>query len=79
MAIADRLAKIKERLDLYYEAEAAVLSGQEYKIANRSLRRADLEEIRAAIKNLENQCDELEAAETQGGKRRAYRVVLRDI
>jgi len=79
MSIATRLAVTKERLVLYYEAEQKILSGQEYKIANRTLVRADLSEVRKTIKELENLCDELEAAETQGGKRRAYRVVLRDI
>lgn len=80
MAIADRLAKTQARLDLYYTAETKVLEGQEYKIANRTLVRADLKEIRETIKALENKCDELEGAIAQGGgQRRAYRVVARDI
>lgn len=37
------------RLDEYLAAEAAVLSGQEYTIADRTLKRADLRTIQAGI------------------------------
>lgn len=43
------LAIAQERLDAYLAAELAVLSGQKYEIAGRSLQRADLREIRAGI------------------------------
>jgi hypothetical protein len=76
---SERLQKAKARLDAYYEAELAALSGQEYKIGGRSLRRADLVEIRAAIKNLENQVDELTSADAGKGRRRAYRITPRDL
>lgn len=50
----ERLDKVKERLDVYYEAEVAVLSSQSYKMGTRELTRADLGEIRKAINDLEN-------------------------
>ncbi|MGG1638218.1 DUF6148 family protein [Paenibacillus sp. NRS-1760] len=36
----------QERLDMWLAAEAAVATGQEYSIGQRSLKRADLSEIR---------------------------------
>ena len=43
------LAQAQARLDAYLAAELAVLGGQEYEIAGRRLKRADLKEIRAGI------------------------------
>ncbi len=43
------LTVAQARLDQYLAAELAVLSGQEYEIAGRRLRRADLREIRDGI------------------------------
>ena len=57
------------------EAEEAVLLNQEYTIGTKSLKRADLGTIRAAIKDLEKQIDLLES----GGKNKAFRFVPRDI
>lgn len=71
-----RLERYKERLDMYYAAEEAVLRGQEYHIGTRSLKKADLATIRAAIDDLE---DEIVALEAAGGKRFAGRFVPRDI
>lgn len=42
-------AQAQTQLDLYLAAEAKVLSGQEYEIAGRRLKRADLGEIRRGI------------------------------
>lgn len=43
----------EERLELYYAAEAAILRGaQAYTIGTRSFTRADLKEIREAIKEI---------------------------
>jgi hypothetical protein len=41
-------AQIQEMIDLYVEAEKAILTGQSYSIGNRSLTRANLTEIRNA-------------------------------
>lgn len=43
------LAQAQARLDEYLSAEASVLGGQEYEIAGRRMKRADLGEIRAGI------------------------------
>ncbi len=77
--MSERLDKVKARLEAYYEAELAILSGQEYSIGSKSLKRADLGHIRAAIKELEKAKDELVALETKGGRRKSYRVTPRDL
>ena len=41
-----------QRLKMYLEAEQAVLTGQSYTIGNRTLTRANLATIRAAIDDL---------------------------
>lgn len=51
---------IIERLELYYEAERKVLRGQAYTLGNRQLTRANLSEIQKAIKDLENELEQLE-------------------
>ena len=61
---------------MYYEAEEAVLLNQEYTIGTKSLKRADLSTIRAAIKDLEKQIESLEA---NSGKNKAGRFIPRDI
>lgn len=72
----ERLERYKKRLQMYYEAEEAVLLNQEYTIGTKSLKRADLSTIRAAIKDLEGQ---IEALENTGGKNKAFRFLPRDI
>lgn len=68
--------RYKKRLEMYYDAEEAVLLNQEYTIGTKSLKRADLSTIRAAIKELEGQIETLEAS---GGKNKAFRILPRDI
>lgn len=77
--LEERLEKVKERLNAYYEAELAILAGQEYRIGSRTLRRADLQEIRAAIASLERQVQMLERQINGGTSARTRRVVLRDL
>ena len=72
----ERLERYKKRLEMYYEAEEAVLLNQEYTIGTKSLKRADLSTIRAAIKDLEGQITTLESS---GGKNKAFRFIPRDI
>lgn len=71
----ERLERYKTRLQMYYEAEEAVLLNQEYTIGTKNLKRADLGTIRAAIKDLETQVELLE----NGGKNKAGRFIPRDI
>ena len=64
-----RIEILTERLELYREAERKILSGVEYQIGDRRLRRPDLSAVRAAIAELE---DEIETLENPGrGIRRA--------
>ncbi len=72
----ERLDRYKKRLKMYYEAEEAVLLNQEYTIGTKSLKRADLSTIRAAIRDLEGQIESLEAS---GGKNKAFRFIPRDV
>ena len=77
MLISEYLTQTKTRLALYITAEQKVLLGQSYSIGNRTLTRADLEEIRMEITNLSKLCLKL----TRGNGRgiRVQRVVPRDI
>lgn len=70
-----RLERTKRRLELYYKAEEAILSGQEYSIGTRKLRRADLSDVQAMIKALETEAASLR----QGGKNKVARAVPLDI
>lgn len=79
MSTADRLQLAKDRLEAYYRAELAVLSGQEYRLKTRTLRRADLAAIRKAIDGLESQVQRLEEELSGNTAARARRVVIRDI
>lgn len=69
-----RIEITQQRLNMYREAERAVLLGQSYTIGNRSLTRANLSEIRKAISDLVEELDQLE------GKPRGYskRIVMMD-
>ncbi len=65
------------RLRQYLEAEKAILiAGQSYKIGNRTLTRADLAEIRAAISSLIAAGATIDGDDRPG--RRALQVIMRD-
>lgn len=69
------LERVEKRLNLYYKAEEAILSGQEYSLGSRKLRRADLSEVQSMIGTLEKEVKSLEA----GGKNIVVRAVPLDI
>lgn len=75
------LAKKKERLDLYYAQEEKMLSGgvQSYGLGSRNVARynTDLAQIRAAIKELEAEIEELEGLISGKKSRRCVGVVPR--
>lgn len=71
-----RLETYKSRLMQYYAAEEKILEGQAYSIGSRSLTRANLSEVRAAIKELEGKINALETRGTT--KRKVVRVIPRD-
>lgn len=65
---------LKRRLEEYLKAEHAILSGaQSYKIGDRSLTRANLKQIRAAIDDLM-----VQLAAADEGRGRCKRVVFFD-
>ena len=65
----------KKMFEIIVEKEGLEFLGWRYTIGTKSLKRADLGTIRAAIKDLEKQIDLLES----GGKNKAFRFVPRDI
>ncbi|MFA9464055.1 MAG: DUF6148 family protein [Velocimicrobium sp.] len=69
------LERLQQRLDLYYAAETAILSGQEYSFAGKSLKRADLKAVQQQISNLKKEIK----LSKNGGKNRAFRGVPYDI
>ena len=76
MTILVKIAKKKQRLEMYYAAEEAILAGaQSYKLGSRSLTRADLSAIESMIKKLENDIEELEAVANGGSRRKAMAAV----
>lgn len=79
MVVAARLEKVKNRLEAYYDAEMAILSSQSYKMGNQVLTRADLIEVRKAIRELENLVSELESVVNGKGRRKTFRVIPRDL
>nr|DAE71369.1 MAG TPA: head to tail adaptor [Caudoviricetes sp.] len=71
----EALERARRRLELYYKAEEAILTGQEYTIGSKKLRRADLSDVQAMISKLEKDVKALDS----GGKNRAVRAVPLDI
>ena len=71
----NRKEMLEKRLDAYYKAEMAVLTGQSYQIGTRKLTRADLSEIRKAIEDLETEISNADS----GGKRKVFRGLPRDL
>lgn len=70
------MSLLDDRLKLYIEAEKAILvGGQSYRIGNRTLTRADLDEIRDAIAALSSAGA---AADGSAKARRTARIILHD-
>ncbi|MBR4153393.1 MAG: hypothetical protein IKT98_10600 [Selenomonadaceae bacterium] len=59
---------LRSRLTAYLECERKILAGQEYRLGDRMLRRADLSEIRRAISDLQ---DEIATLTKRGRMKRA--------
>jgi len=72
----EKIERVKNRLDMYYAAEEAVLLRQSYKIGSRELQMADLETIRKQILALEQ---ELQGLQQNNGKRKVRRIIPLDI
>lgn len=79
MTVKEKLIKKKNRLEMYYQAEEAILGGaQSYSLGTRSLTRANLADIRTMIDKLENEVSELELVINGKKPRKAFAVVPRD-
>lgn len=63
----------KKRLEMYYEAEQAILLNQSYTVDGMTLNRANLSHVQKQIKQLEN---EIRRADSKG--RRVRRVIPLD-
>lgn len=74
--MAYSLEVVRQRLNMWLDAEAAVAKGQSYEIDNQKLVRADLGDIREQIKFW--QAQEAKSIRASRG-RRAKRIVPRDI
>lgn len=79
MPVSDRLAHAKARLEEYYKAEMAALSGQSYKIGTRELSRANIKLIQDQINYLEKYVEELQAQANGKGLRKTVRIIPRDL
>ena len=66
------ISELHEDLQAYRSARTAILSGQEYAIGNRRLRRADLSEVNKAIRELEMRI----AMSAGGGKIKTNHVIF---
>lgn len=79
MTAKEKIKKKQERLEMYYAAEEAILSGaQSYSLGSRSLTRGNLADIRAMINQLEDEIAELENIANRKRPRKAFAVVPRD-
>ena len=72
------LQELKDRRTAYLAAELKILKSQEYSVGQggsaRRNRRAELEQVQTAIKELDAQIDAMQATAT-GGARRSYRII----
>ena len=73
--MTEKKKRLIMRLNAYYNAEMAVLTGQSYQIGTKRLTRADLAEIRKAIGELETEISNVE----NDGKRKVFRGLPRDL
>ena len=78
--MVSNLERYKKRLELYYEAEEAILSGaQSYSLGSRNLTRANLAEVRNTIEDLIKKIAIEEAKAKGRGKLRVMGGVPRDV
>ena len=74
-SLNEKLERTETRLKLYYKAEEAILTGQEYTMGSKRLRRADLADVQSMIRTLEKEVESLK----QGGRNKVIRAVPLDI
>lgn len=69
----EQLTRLRNRLELYYEAEEKILNGQSYTIGDLTLTRADLGKVNKKIEELEVKISTLEKRGTT--KRKVARII----
>ena len=75
-----RLERLKKRLDMYCQAEEAILNGaQSYSMGSRNLTRANLAEVKDMIAYLEKEVAIEEAKAKGKGKMKVMGGVPRDV
>ena len=72
MSVMSDIKQLKEDLEIYRQARSKVLTGQEYTIGSRRLRRPDLAELEKQIRALEYRSAILKS----GGRVKTARPVL---
>lgn len=77
--MAARLDTLKRRIQMYYDAEVALLEGaQSYKIGSRELSRVNMSYIRDQIVVLEKEIAIEESKAAGKGRNRVFGVIPRD-
>lgn len=71
-----KLEILRHRLLNYYEAEQAILTGQEFELEGLRLTRADLKVVRDTINDLEHEIANYESAINPSKTRPRFRVVI---
>jgi hypothetical protein len=75
-----RLESLKSRLQMYLDAEIAILTGaQSYKIGSRELSRVNMSHIREQIKYLEHEITKEESQAAGRGRNKTFGIIPRDI
>lgn len=78
--MAARLEMLKTRLQMYYDAEIAILTGaQSYKMGSRELTRVNMSYIRDQIKHLENEVAAEESKAAGNGRNKTFGIIPRDL
>ncbi|MEQ6355930.1 DUF6148 family protein [Lysinibacillus sp. M3] len=77
--MAFTVAECKERLQIWLNAEVAIATGQSYVIDNRRLERANLAQVREQIKFWKRELAAAQAGANGKSRRRAVRIVPRDL
>lgn len=77
--MATRLESLKSRIQMYYDAEIAILGGaQSYKIGSREMNRVNMSYIRDQIVVLEKEIAIEESKALGKGRNRMFGVIPRD-
>lgn len=77
--MAFSVEEVKNRLQIWLNAEEAIAKGQSYSIDNQRVERANLAQVREQIKFWQRELVKAEASVSGKGRRRVTRIVPRDL